>query len=56
MLGAQLPPRPPRHADGAKLDGLIERISPTHAMAVSFCNYDPPLFYGVFRAFFVGRN
>jgi MTH538 TIR-like domain (DUF1863) len=39
-----------------RLDGLIERISPTHAIAVSFCNYDPPLFYGVFRAFFVGRN
>jgi hypothetical protein len=39
-----------------RLDGLIERVSASHAVAVSFCNYDPPLFYGVFRAYFAGRS
>lgn len=39
-----------------RLDGLIERVSEAHAVAVSFCNYDPPLFYGVFRAYFAGKS
>jgi hypothetical protein len=39
-----------------RLDGLTERVSATHAVAVSFCNYEPPLFYGVFRAYFAGKS
>jgi hypothetical protein len=39
-----------------RLDGLVERVSQSHAVAVSFCNYDPPLFYGVFRAYFAGKS
>ncbi len=35
-----------------KLDGLSVRITEKNAVAVSYCNYKPPMFYGVFKAYF----